>query len=99
LPQGRLNLAKKRVATPRTNGFVERFKRTVLEEFFRGILRKKFYTSLDELQKDHNQWMHEYNTERPHLGYRNMGKTPIKSFNDYKQKQKSLNLKKCPVSP
>lgn len=76
-----------RVATPRTNGFVERFNRTVLEEFFRGILRKKFYTTLEELQKDLDHWMNEYNTERPHLGYRNNGNTPIKSFKDHLNKK------------
>lgn len=69
-----------RVATPRTNGFVERFNRTVLEEFFRGILRRKFYTILDDLQADLNKWLIYYNQERPHLGYRNNGNTPWQSF-------------------
>ena len=79
-----------RVARPQTNGFVERFNRTVLEEFFRGILRRKFYISLEELQKDLDHWMHEYNTKRPHLGYRNKGNTPIKSFNDHKNKKNKV---------
>ena len=80
-----------RVATPRTNGFVERFNRTVLDEFFRGILRRKFYATLEELQKDLDEWMNYYNTDRPHLGYRNNGKTPITAFNHYKElKQKQV---------
>ena len=41
-----------RVATPRTNGFVERFNRTVLDEFFRETFRNKLYASVEELQKD-----------------------------------------------
>jgi transposase InsO family protein len=74
-----------RVATPRTNGFVERFNRTVLDEFFRGILKRKFYTKLEELQKDLDRWLKYYNRERPHLGYRNNGKTPLVSFNEFKE--------------
>ncbi len=77
-----------KVATPRTNGFVERFNRTVLDEFFRGILRRKFYTKLDNLQKDLDRWLNYYNSERPHLGYRNNGKTPLLSFNEFKKQDK-----------
>lgn len=72
-----------KVATPRTNGFVERFNRTVLDEFFRGILRRKFYTKLEDLQDDLNEWLMFYNHQRPHMGYRNNGKTPRRSFKDY----------------
>lgn len=74
-----------KVATPRTNGFVERFNRTVLDEFFRGILRRKFYAKLTDLQKDLNRWLNHYNSKRPHLGYRNNGKTPLLSFNEFKE--------------
>jgi transposase InsO family protein len=75
-----------KVATPRTNGFVERFNRTVLDEFFRGILRRKFYNNLETLQQDLDLWLNHYNTERPHLGYRNNGNTPRLTFNEYKEK-------------
>ena len=68
------------VARPRTNGFVERFNRTVLDEFFREAFREKFYSSVEELQKDLDQWLHHYNYERPHRGYRNMGKRPIETI-------------------
>jgi transposase InsO family protein len=47
-----------KVGTPRTNGFVERFHRTVLDEFFREAFRKKFYASVDELQTDLDAWLH-----------------------------------------
>lgn len=76
-----------KTATPRTNGFVERFNRTVLEEFFRGILRRKYYHTLKALQTDLNDWMNYYNTQRLHLGYRNQGKTPMTSFNLFKEQQ------------
>ena len=68
------------MARPRTNGFVERFNRTVLDEFFREAFREKFYPSVEELQKDLDQWLHRYNYERPHPGYRNMGRKPIETI-------------------
>ena len=46
-----------KVAKPRTNGFVERFHRTVLDEFFREAFRKKPYASLEELQADLDAWV------------------------------------------
>ena len=73
-----------KVATPRTNGFVERFNRTVLDEFFREAFRDKFYGSLEELQIDLDKWMHTYNYERPHRGYRNMGRRPIETIEEGK---------------
>ena len=69
-----------KVAKPRTNGFVERFNRTVLDEFFRETFHDKFYASIEELQKDLDQWIHYYNHERPHRGYRNMGRRPIETI-------------------
>ena len=75
-----------RVATPRTNGFVERFNRTVLDEFFRTAFRKKLYVSIEELQTDLDVWLHHYNYERPHRGYRNMGRKPIETFEMGKNK-------------
>jgi len=79
-----------KVATPRTNGFVERFNRTVLDEFFRETFRQKLYTSTDELQVDLDAWLTYYNTERPHRGYRNMGRRPIETIEEGK-KLKSKN--------
>ena len=66
-----------KVRHPQTNGFVERFHRTVKEEFFEVALRETFYESVDALQADLDRWLVYYNTERPHLGYRNMGKRPL----------------------
>lgn len=66
-----------KVRSPKTNGFVERFHRTVLDEFFRVKLRTTFYESVEALQADLDEWLRFYNQERPHLGYRNLGKRPI----------------------
>jgi transposase InsO family protein len=69
-----------KVARPRTNGFVERFNRTVLDEFFREAFRTKFFASVEALQEDLDQWFDYYNNERPHRGYRNLGKRPIETI-------------------
>ena len=66
-----------KVGRPQTNGFVERFNRTLLDEFFRVAFREKFYDSVEGLQKDLDKYLRFYNTERPHQGYRNMGKRPV----------------------
>lgn len=72
-----------KVRKPRTNGFVERFNKTALDEFFRTSLRNKFYASPEALQEDLDVWLKHYNNERPHRGYRNMGKRPIDTINKY----------------
>jgi len=82
-----------KVATPRTNGFVERFNRTVLDEFFRETFRKKLYASVKELQKDLDQWLHHYNYERTHRGYRNMGRRPFETIEEGKISKETLTNK------
>jgi transposase InsO family protein len=59
------------------NGFVERFNGTVLDEFFRVTMRVTFYASVEALQADLDTWLVHDNTERPHLGYRTMGRRPV----------------------
>jgi len=76
---------KTRVGRPQTNGFVERFNRTLLDEFFRKAFREKFYESVEALQKDLDGYLKFYNTERPHQGYRNMGKRPIDTVERFVQ--------------
>lgn len=73
-----------KVRRPQTNGFVERFNRTVLDEFFRLKFREKQYESVDDLQKDLDRWLIHYNTQRPHLGYRNQGRTPMETIKFFK---------------
>jgi len=77
-----------KVAHPQTNGFVERFHRTVLDEFFRLVFRTQFYESVEALQSDLDAWLVEYNTLRTHQGYRNRGRRPMDVIQDYlKQRQ------------
>jgi transposase InsO family protein len=79
-----------RVATPRTNGFVERFNRTILDEFFREVFRKKFFASIEEIQQDLDVWLAYYNQDRPHRGYRNMGRRPVETFNNGKKVREDM---------
>lgn len=83
-----------KVKSPRTNGFVERFNRTALNEFFRKAFREKFYESVESLQDDFDKWLKHYNTERPHQGYRNLGKRPIDTIEEFicKEPKENVNL-------
>ena len=65
--------------TPKTNGFVEHFNGTILEEFFRVKMRETFYETVKAPQADLDAWLGHYNTERPHLGYRNMARRTIET--------------------
>jgi hypothetical protein len=85
------------------HGFVERFHRTVKGEFFEPALRETFYESVEALQADLDRWLVHYNTERPHLGYRNMGKRPIDTVNAYLSVTKEASVHPvqyycCPLS-
>lgn len=63
-------------SSPQTNGFVERFHRTELDEFFRVVFRQKMYEDVESLQEDLDRWLKHYNYERPHLGCCNQGRGP-----------------------
>lgn len=71
------------VRRPQTNGFAERFQRTVGEEFFATATRRKLYTSVAMLQADLDAWLVHYNRERPHQGYRNLGRRPYETITQY----------------
>jgi transposase InsO family protein len=72
-----------KVARPQTNGFVERFHRTVLDEFFRQAFRTTLYVSVTDLQVDLDKWLVYYNEQRAHQGYRNLGKRPLDTVNAF----------------
>lgn len=69
-----------KVRTPKTNGFVERFNGTALDEFFRIKMRENFYESVETLQADLDTRLIHFNMERPHLDYRNMGRRPVETI-------------------
>lgn len=74
--------SRTKAKSPQTNGICERFHRTIQEEFYSTAFRKKLYRSLEELQADLDDWMHEYNRERSHSGKYCYGKTPMQTFLD-----------------
>lgn len=71
-----------KVRRPQSNGFVERLHRTLLDEHFRVMGRKKWYTSVDQMQKDLDAYLLKYNTKRAHQRYGMNGRTPQKAFID-----------------
>lgn len=87
---------KTKARHPQTNGICERFHKTILNEFYQITFRKKIYTSLDELQKDLDDWLRYYNYERTHQGKMCCGRTPIETLLDgkriWKEKVENLNL-------
>ncbi len=71
-----------KVRSPRTNGFVERMNRTLLDECFRVKGRETWYTSTDEIQRDLDTFIEYYNHKRSHQGYRLNGRTPAQALRD-----------------
>lgn len=74
--------SRTKTKSPQTNGIVERFHKTVLDEFYRVAFRKRIYGSIAELQGDLDAWVRSYNEDRPHQGRWCFGKTPIQTFLD-----------------
>lgn len=74
--------SRTKTKSPQTNGIVERFHKTVLDEFYRVTFRKKVYASVAELQADLDTWIGTYNEEREHQGRWCFGKTPMRTFLD-----------------
>jgi transposase InsO family protein len=59
-----------------TNGFVERLQGTILQELWRVVFRRRYFTGRAALQRALDGFMRYYNTARPHQGYRVRGHTP-----------------------
>lgn len=74
--------SRTKARSPQTNGICERFHKTIQDEFYAVAFRKKVYPSLEELQKDLDEWLVEYNQRRPHTGRYCYGKTPYQTFVD-----------------
>jgi transposase InsO family protein len=73
---------KTKVKSPQTNGICERFHKTVLNEFYRTAFRKKIYETIEDLQKDLDVWLYQYNNDRTHQGKMCCGRTPMQTFTD-----------------
>ena len=68
--------------SPQTNGIVERFHRTILNEFYQVTFRKRIYSSIEQLQSDLDDWLKKFNTERAHQGKMCCGRTPLETMID-----------------
>lgn len=80
-----------KVRRPQSNGIVERFHRTVLDEHFRVEGRRTWFETIEEMQAVLEDWLALYNIKRPHQGRNMGGRTPLKAFVD--------GLKKAPATP
>ena len=74
--------SKTKARSPQTNGICERFHKTILSEFYQISFRKRLYISIDELQKDLDEWVCNYNNGRTHQGKMCCGRTPMVTFLD-----------------
>ncbi len=93
-----IDQTKTKAMSPQTNGICERFHKTILNEFYQVTFRKKLYGSMEELQKDLDEWMDYYNNHRTHQGKMCCGQTPIETL----EKGKALLLNSeirhsCPI--
>ncbi|NIQ74029.1 MAG: IS481 family transposase [Gammaproteobacteria bacterium] len=83
---------KTKAMSPQTNGICERFHKTILNEFYQVTFRKKLYSTMEELQKDLDEWMEYYNNERTHQGKMCCGRTPLETLLDGKSIWVEKNL-------
>jgi transposase InsO family protein len=73
---------KTAVGRPKSNGYVERLLRTLLDEHFRIKGREKFYEGISEMQTDLEEYLKEYNETRTHQERNMNGRTPKQAFFD-----------------
>jgi transposase InsO family protein len=69
-----------KVRRPQSNGYIERLHRTLLDEHFRIKGREKWYESVEEMQVDLDEYLGQYNNDRPHQGRGMEGRTPLVAF-------------------
>lgn len=69
-----------RVKRPQSNGIIERFHRTLLDEHFRVEGRRTWFETVGEMQAVLDEYLVQYNTKRPHQGRGMNGRTPATVF-------------------
>jgi transposase InsO family protein len=79
-----------RPGKPMLNGYCERFQRTILEEFYQKVFRIRIFTSVEELNKELDQYLIYYNFERAHFGLHPDGAIPADAFTS---KERFLRLR------
>lgn len=84
-----------KAAHPWTNGYCERLIQTIWEEFYLCRLTKP-YRSVDELNKDLQEFMRYYNWKRMHSGYKLVEggyKCPGHAFYDIRERNNIIEIK------
>lgn len=77
-----IEYTKAKARPPQTNGICEKFHKTISQEFYQIIFRKKLYDSLEELQKVLDEWLNYYNNNRTHQRKICCGRTPVETLLD-----------------
>ena len=80
---------------PWTNGYAERLNQTIWQEFYLCRLTRVF-GSIEELQKELNKFMVEYNFKRMHSGYKLKAggfKFPGHAFYDIRERDKMIEVR------
>lgn len=85
-----------RVKRPQSNGIVERFHRTLLDEHFRVEGRRTWFETIEEMQTVLDGYLVGYNTKRPHQGRGMNGRTPAIAFTEGLPKPPSQRKEKSP---
>lgn len=83
---------KTKAMSPQTYGICERFHKAILNEFYQVTFRKKLYSSLEELQKDLDEWMIYYNNDWTDQGQMCCGRKPLETLSDGKSIWTEKNL-------
>ena len=84
-----------KVAHPWTNGYAERLNQTIWQEFYLCRLTKEF-SSIEELQKELDMFMTEYNFKRMHTGYKLRAggfRFPGHAFFDIRERDKMIEVR------
>jgi transposase InsO family protein len=68
------------VRRAQSNGYIERFHRTLLDEHLRPAGRTTWYEKIEEMQTALEGCLKSYNTARPHRGRDMNGRTPEEVF-------------------
>ena len=92
MPDEDIDHSRTKANSPHANGICERFHKTIQDECYSLLFRKKLYRSLDELHVDVDEWIRSYNEQRPHSGRYCYGKTPWQTFLDNKCLAQQKNL-------
>ena len=74
-----------KVKHPQTNGICERFHRTIQDEFYAIVFRKKVFSSIEEIQLELDEWILWYNKEGTRSGRYAIGERSCQTLMESKR--------------